>query len=67
MTYPESLKSGHIAVFRQKNSDLKVNPNADYSIYDKGNYHGNMVTLIVNSDIYAVNAINRMIDSARDL
>ena len=63
MTYAERLKSGHIAVWDEDESPLS---------FMEGSFVENKTCLtlidrLLQSDIYAVNAINQMIDSARDL
>ena len=62
MTYTESLKSGHIAVWDPSKCAMTFTEcvsitGSQYSAYN----------LMFQSDIYTVNAINQMIDSARDL
>ena len=68
MTYEESLKSGHIAVWRNKQTTFLVK---DIKVDDFGVYRFieglSKLTLTITSSRIAVNAINQMIDSARDL
>ena len=63
MTYTESLKSGHIAVWDRDKSALNI----DNVIGVQNKTCMTLNDLVLQSDIYAVNAINQMIDSARDL
>lgn len=63
MTYTESLKSGHIAVWDQDKGALDF----DEVIGIRNKSCTTLEDRILQSDIYAVNAINQMIDSARDL
>lgn len=68
MTYTESIKSGHIAVWNEFDIPFRV---VDIKLEDVGVYNEinafKFQKLIMDSSIYAVNAINHMIDSARDL
>lgn len=67
MTYTESLKSGHIAVWNENKSSLSLNnlSSLDVRVYSN-KFSGGVRKLIPLTNIYAVNAINQMIDSARD-
>tara|TARA_R100000951_G_scaffold97898_1_gene87711 strand:- start:739 stop:936 length:198 start_codon:yes stop_codon:yes gene_type:complete len=65
MTYTESIKSGHIAVWIEKGGVVLT---SDELAYEYQNMPINIIeNLNIHADIYAVNAINQMIDSARDL
>lgn len=70
MTYIESLKSGHIAVWNESvcaiNTQEMIRDNLNLCKNNKITYH-KAFALTNSSDIHAVNIINRMIDSVRDL
>ena len=68
MTYIESLKSGHIAVWNENKTALSLSnlSHLDVRIYSNG-FSGGVRKLIPLTNICTVNAINQMIDSARDL
>lgn len=63
MTYTESIKSGHIAVW-DENGMAITNSEAARELKIPFNQ---AVKFNVMADIYAVNAINKMIDSAGDV
>tara|TARA_Y100000296_G_C5035126_1_gene186853 strand:- start:1 stop:198 length:198 start_codon:yes stop_codon:yes gene_type:complete len=65
MTYIESLKSSHIAVWIEKGGTVLTTD--DFACEYQGIPINIVEALSIRSDIYAVNAINRMMDSARDL
>lgn len=67
MTYTESIKSGHIAVWNQCSSAMSFTEAERHCLFMVSLNHKDVVNFHTKSDIYAVNAINKMIDSARDL
>lgn len=68
MTYIESLKSGNIAVWNENKTALSLSNLSplDARVYSNS-FSGGVRKLIPLTNTYAVNAINQMIDSARNL
>ena len=67
MTYTESLKSGHIAVWDSVFGAVSLEEAFHHCKFMVHLNENSINKYIISSDVYAVNAINQMIDSARDL
>ena len=67
MTYTESIKSGHIAVWDKVFGPLDIEEAFHHCKLMVNLNERSIKKHVISSGVYAVNAINQMIDSARDL